>query len=177
MKRLRRSEAGVLDYPYRLLIIAAVMALVIPAMISLANRFKTEAAVEHLEQQVNKISENVESVYVEGVGARTNFEVDFPGQTEYVEIGGPLNVSGSPAEQFHRDKIFYKVEDDPTVYKKRVTHGLQGIPMKSPRNATVIVADGNYQFTLVKRAASVDINQDGYPHNDFYVEVNATQSM
>lgn len=166
-----------MDYPYRLLIIASVMALVIPAMISLANNFKTRAAVEHLEQQVNKIAENVESVYVEGSGARTNVEADFPAETEYVKIGGPLNVSGTAIEQFDRNKIFYKVNGDPEVYDIRVKHGLQGIPMKSPRNDTVILGEGSYLFTLVKKPASVDINQDGYPHNDFYVEVNATQSM
>ncbi|MFP3871974.1 MAG: hypothetical protein ACLFVL_03745 [Candidatus Aenigmatarchaeota archaeon] len=166
-RNLKRSEEGVMDYPFRLLIIAIVLAIAIPSMLSALSHYRTNSAEEQLSQEVNQIASAVESVYIQGVNASTVLEIEFPPETEEVKVGAPL--SGS----VHTRAIYYQLREEPEK-SILVTHGRKGIPMCSPDNDTLIIPGGNQRISIVKKPADFDMNEDGV-ENDYYVELDVLE--
>ncbi len=166
-KRLKRSEEGVMDYPFRLLIIAIVLAIAIPMMLSALSYYRTRSAEEQLSQEVNQIASAVESVYIQGVNASTVLEVEFPPETEYVRVGAPL--SGSVDTR----AIYYKLREE-SEHSILVTHGRKGIPMANPENDTLVISGGEQRISMTKRPVEFDLSGDGEA-NDYYIELDVLE--
>ncbi|MEF8874178.1 MAG: hypothetical protein V5A88_05850 [Candidatus Thermoplasmatota archaeon] len=167
LKKLKRSEEAVMDYPFRLLIIIIVLAIAIPMMLSALSYYQTSSAEEQLSQEVNQISSAVESVYIQGVNASTVLEVELPSDTEYVRAGAPL--SGSVDTR----AIYYQLQGE-SEHSILVTHGRKGIPMSSPSNDTLVIPGGSQKISIVKKPAEFDLNGDGVA-NDYYVELDVLE--
>ncbi len=167
MRELKRSEDGVMDYPFRLLIISIVLVIAIPTMLSALSHYRTRSAEEQLSQEANQIASAVESVYIQGVNASTSLEINLPEDTEHLKVGAPLSRS------VHTRAIYYQLRGQPED-SILVTHGLRGIPMTSPHNDTLIIPEGRHRILMVKRQADFDITGDGVA-GDYFVEIDVME--
>ncbi len=164
MRDLKRSEEGVMDYPFRLLIIMIVLGIAIPSMLSALSYYRTRSAEEQLSQEAEQIASAVESVFIQGENASVSLDVELPDETEYMRIGGPLSDSVDTRA------IYYKIQGE-SEDSILVSYGRKSIPMSSPDNTTFLIRDGTHELFIVKRAAGFDLSGDGIVGNDYYVEI------
>ncbi len=155
MRDIKRSDEAVMDYPFRLLIIVIVLAIAIPSMLSALSYYRTRSAEEQLSQEANHIASAVQRVFVQGENASISIEVELPGDTEYMKIGGPLSDSVDCRA------IYYKLQGE-SEDSILVSHGRKDIPMSSPDNTTLILRDGSHELYLVKRPVEFDFGEEYY---------------
>lgn len=155
------KEKGVLDTPFRLIIVLAVLVIVVPLVIGIVDRYSSTAGEQEMLSKVNYIKDKIIMVYSMGLNASLKIEVTFPGVTEYVRVGGPIN---SEECYFIRAKA-YNFPERIIIVK----YGNIGVRVTS-NNTSMVLWRGTYRILITKAIASYDIDNNGLL-DDFYVNL------
>ncbi len=157
-----KKEEGVIDMPLRLMIIAVILVLTVPVVLSVVNYYSRAASEQQLISGVHYLENQMKIVFAQGENASLVARVTFPYGTEYVKIGGPLGNSDSRLIQ-------YKLRNS-VVRKEIVRYGNLDICFTGPNGNTLLVRGGTYDFVITKMKANIDLNGDGHL-NDFYLQI------
>ena len=156
-----KREDGVVTMPLRLLIVVAILVITVPLVLGITSYYSRISTEQDLISSVNYLKNQIRMVFSQGENTSIVARVTFPLGTEFVKIGGPLNSSESYL-------IKYKIRDGVERYTV-VNYGNLGVRMTWD-GKTLTVGSGTYDFIIVKRLATTDLDGDGVL-DDFYINI------
>lgn len=160
-----KKEIGVIDTPFRLLIVLVVLVVAVPLVISLVDRYSAASGEQEMLSVVNYIKDKIIMVYSMGLNASLKIEVSLPAVTEYIKIGGPLN---SEESYLIRAKAYNSPERIIII-----KYGNIGVKTTS-NNTSMVLWRGTYRIWIVKSLANYDIDGNGYL-DDFYINLRVVK--
>ncbi|MEM3444469.1 MAG: hypothetical protein QW115_00670 [Thermoplasmata archaeon] len=160
------NKKGVLDLPLRLLIIMIILGITIPIIIGGFMYFTRIQKENQLDARINELIMQIVVVSKAGENTDIRVDIEFPGETEYIHIGGALTGD------YHKYRIEYKIFS--TIRSYAVADGAKNIPMCSDTGGTLELGGAKYALSLKKLSYDGDIDGDG-SSPDFYVQVKVLQ--
>lgn len=89
---IKRDIEGVEGFPYRLLIISAVLALTLPVIYSTWEYYDRQSTLQDVREEVEFIGQKAEQLFIRGINNSARHEVELDDglftNIEYVELGG-----------------------------------------------------------------------------------------
>ena len=115
--RLSRNRRGVVEFPFKILIVAVVLVITVPLILSGLEKYSRRQQYNQVEQQVTRLENAIIQVYSQGENASLALTVEFPDSTEYVRLGGKLVMrevrTGQSILNPLSSIIYYRMRDDP----------------------------------------------------------------
>ena len=147
---LRKNKHAVLELPMKLIIIATIMAIIIPAVFAGLNYYQERQIEMDTEMEIDRLVDKIQSVYNLGNTSTDTIEVSFHGgfmaSFEYVKIGNnilPLNEDNK-GDEFSK-YVRYKI-DGKSMKMKNVGNLVTNKTYDGP----LILRGGDYKLRLVK---------------------------
>lgn len=161
--RKRLTKKGVLDLPMRLLIIMVILGITIPIIIGGFMYFTRIQKESQLDARINELKMQIIQVYRGGENTDIRVDIEFPAETTYIHIGGPLT-----AGSYDKYRIEYRIFS--TIRSYAVLDGAKNIPMCSDTGGTLEIGGAKYALSLKKLTYPNDIDGDGF-YPDFYIQI------
>ncbi len=115
--RLSGNRKGVVEFPFKILIIAVVLVITVPLILSGLEKYSRRQQYNEVERQVTRLENAMVQVYSQGENASLVLEVEFPDSTEYVRLGSKLVMrevrTGRSILNPLSTIIYYRLRDDP----------------------------------------------------------------
>ena len=164
-KSFLKNERGVEEYHLRILIIAIVLVITVPIIVYSLDYYATIQQENEMGREVERVSDAITQVSIQGAGASMSIEVKLPKETDYVKIGGDLR---SPLNS----TIRYKLTDEhEKLYV--VKNQNRGIPITGDSDKGtegVTIGGRKSQLVIEKIIDENDLDGDGN-RSEYYILV------
>jgi hypothetical protein len=160
----KNTKQGVIDLPMRLLIVMVILGITIPIIVGGFMYFTRVQKENLLDSRINELKMQIIQVYRGGENTDIRIDMEFPGETDYIHVGGDLTGS------YEKYRIEYKIFS--TIRSYAVLDGAKNIPMCSDTGKTFEMGGGKIALSLKKVSYPGDIDGDG-SSPDYYVQIKA----
>lgn len=157
--RFSRDSEGLVEFPFKILIIAIILIITLPLIFASMERFERINDHNQSMREMDRIVSAIIQVYSQGENASLVIEVEFPDDMEYVKLGDRLEAGSKP---FWRSLgIYYKFRSGPER-RVPVESGLTSIPVTdTAKSGSLEFGSGSSKLQFIKLYS--------YPIDDFYV--------
>jgi len=129
--RYAGDRYGVIEFPFKILIIVVVLAITLPLILSGLDRYTEAHDHNQVEREVNRLRNAIVQVYSQGENASLVIEVDLPNSLEYIKLGANTSVRGYKTGRMYVDPlcyaIFYKMKNNEEKFEI-IKSSAKGIP-------------------------------------------------
>ena len=130
--RFEEDRNGVIEFPFKILIIVVVLAITLPLIFSGLDKYTEAQNYNQVEREVDRLKNAVVQVYSQGENASLVVEVEFPDSLEYVKLGSKIAIYSEKTQKTYVNPlsyaIFFKMENDKEEFEI-VRSSAKGIPI------------------------------------------------
>ncbi len=127
-----RDRAGVIEFPFKILIIALVLLITVPLILSGMEKYTIAQDYNRTEREMVRIRNAIVQVYSQGENASLVLEVELPERLDYVKLGDTLVVRDGKTGGFRvnpfSNATYYRMEGDEEV-SEFVKYSLRSVPV------------------------------------------------
>lgn len=170
--RFARDRDGVIEFPFKILIIAIVLGITLPLILSGLDKYTKGQDYNQVEREINRLRNAITQVYSQGENASLVVEVEFPNSLEYIKVGANTSIRGYKTGKTYIDPlcyaIFYKMRNDEEKFEI-VKSSVKAIPManNTEGDGPLEFGSGHSKVVFTKRY-SLKINS-------FFIIANHTE--
>ena len=138
-----RDSAGVIEFPFKILIIAMVLLITIPLILSGLEKYTIAQDYNQTEREMTRIRNAIVQVYSQGENASLVLEVDLPDRLDYVRLGDTLVLQNGQTGHFRvnpfSNATYFRMEGGEEV-SEFVKYSIRSIPVTNE------TGDGGLRF-------------------------------
>ena len=131
-QNITRDRAGVIEFPFKILIIAMVLLITVPLILSGLEKYTIAQDYNRTEREMTRLRNAIVQVYSQGENASLVLEVDFPERLDYVRLGDKLVIQDARTGRFRVNPLsnatYYRMEGDEEV-SEFVKYSVRSVPV------------------------------------------------
>jgi|GEM_PF-1631686 hypothetical protein len=137
-QNISRDRAGVIEFPFKILIIAMVLLITIPLILSGLEKYTLAQDYNQTEREMTRIRNAIVQVYSQGENASLVLEVDLPKSLDYMRLGDSLVVQIGQTGQFRinpfSNATYYRMKGGDEVLEF-VKYSVRSVPVSNETGA------------------------------------------
>jgi len=133
-QNISQDRAGVIEFPFKILIIAMVLLITIPLILSGLEKYTIAQDYNQTEREMTRLRNAIVQVYSQGENASLVLEVDLPDRLDYVRLGDALVLRDGQTGRFRvnpfSNATYYKMKGDEEV-SEFVKYSVRSVPVSN----------------------------------------------